>query len=156
MFYGGRLLCHLSATDPEVEEFISLRRLNRQIAIVIDSDRAKAQDELNATKRRIAKEFDSTSGFVWITQGREIENYVPLTLVEEAVRASHNNVAQLKHSNKYEHVLYYKSTDGKTKTDTDKVKVAHYIARQPANLDVFDLRANIQKMVEFIRNANGL
>jgi predicted ATP-dependent endonuclease of OLD family len=53
MFYGGRLLSHLSALDPEVTEFISLRRLNRYISILIDSDRDKLRGRINDTKQRL-------------------------------------------------------------------------------------------------------
>ncbi len=42
MFYGGRLLNHLSADDPDITEFIKLRRLNRHLAVVMDSDKASA------------------------------------------------------------------------------------------------------------------
>jgi predicted ATP-dependent endonuclease of OLD family len=43
MFYGGRLASHLSGedidnSDKHIEEFISLRRLNRRSVIVMDSD----------------------------------------------------------------------------------------------------------------------
>ena len=70
MFYGGRLLSHLSADDPEVMDFISLRRLNRFIMIVMDSDRSVPRGRLNATKRRVRDEFDRGPGFAWITKGR--------------------------------------------------------------------------------------
>ncbi|MEZ4770015.1 MAG: hypothetical protein R2844_16480, partial [Caldilineales bacterium] len=32
MFYGGRLLSHLSADDAEIDEFISLRKINQNLA----------------------------------------------------------------------------------------------------------------------------
>lgn len=73
MFYGGRLLSHLSADDPDINEFISLRRLNRYIYIIIDSDRAESHGRLNATKSRVIKEFDKGPGFAWVTKGREIK-----------------------------------------------------------------------------------
>ena len=76
MFYGGRLLSHLTALDDEVTEFIELRSLNRNIAVVMDSDRSGELDEINATKKRIEEEFIKTRGIAWITKGREIENYV--------------------------------------------------------------------------------
>jgi hypothetical protein len=38
MFYRGRLLAHLSASEETIEEFIELLRLNRFSSIVIDSD----------------------------------------------------------------------------------------------------------------------
>ena len=51
MFYGGTLLAHLSPRDPqEVEDFISLARLNRNVAVVMDSDRSKKGDRINRTK----------------------------------------------------------------------------------------------------------
>jgi hypothetical protein len=47
MFYGGRLLSHLTAGDDEdVSEFIELRSLNRNLAIVIDSDKVLAWPRL--------------------------------------------------------------------------------------------------------------
>lgn len=61
MFYGGRLLSHLTAedcVDEDVDEFISLCRLNRYIAIVIDSDKKNAKTPINVTKERIRSEFD--------------------------------------------------------------------------------------------------
>ena len=58
MFYGGRLLSHLSAVDPEVEDYISLRRLNRNLVILMDSDRGKNGARINETKRRVRGEFD--------------------------------------------------------------------------------------------------
>ena len=57
MFYGGRLLCHLTAEDPEIDAFISLPRLNRFMGILMDSDRGKAGDPLNLTKERIRNEL---------------------------------------------------------------------------------------------------
>lgn len=79
MFYGGGLLRHLTADDPSVEEFISLRRLNRHSAILIDSDRTSARGRLTATKLRVRDEFarEDMPGFARITDCRTIENYVP-------------------------------------------------------------------------------
>ncbi|WP_141003720.1 AAA family ATPase [Nocardioides humi] len=79
MFYGGGLLRHLTANDPSVDDFISLRRLNRHSAILIDSDKTSSNARLTATKVRVRDEFDRTDmpGFAWITACRTIENYVP-------------------------------------------------------------------------------
>jgi predicted ATP-dependent endonuclease of OLD family len=84
MFYGGRLLSHLSANDDEVSEFIQLRSLNRHLAIVMDSDRASAHSRLNSTKIRIRDEFNKDGGVAWITKGREITT-VRLTANELSV-----------------------------------------------------------------------
>ena len=84
MFYGGKLLSHLSAQvtadqNDEVSDFINLVKLNRNIAVIIDSDKTKETDKINATKERIRSEINNLSdnAMVWVTQGREIENYVP-------------------------------------------------------------------------------
>src|SRR5699024_1352590 len=83
MFYGGKLLSHLSGntnfeklTDYEETNLIKLLLTNRNAAIVIDSDRSKPKQHINQTKKRIKKEFEDTDKFVWITEGREIENYL--------------------------------------------------------------------------------
>ncbi|MGA7955268.1 MAG: hypothetical protein WCA07_17285 [Gloeobacterales cyanobacterium] len=81
MFYGGRLLSHLSAEEKdfkeqEINKFIDLRSLNRNISIVIDSDREQEDSSINGTKQRIVEEFNTGAGFAWVTKGREIENYV--------------------------------------------------------------------------------
>ncbi|MDD2224764.1 MAG: AAA family ATPase [Candidatus Shapirobacteria bacterium] len=85
MFYGGRLLSHLSTDIIEAEEksetdkFIKLIKLNRNIAMVIDSDKENVNDSINETKSRIKEEIDKNGdrSVVWITDGREIENYIP-------------------------------------------------------------------------------
>lgn len=89
MFYGGRLLSHLTADDSEVDEFISLRRLNRNICILIDSDRSNPYVRINATKRRLIEEFNKGPGFAWLSKGREIENYIDAYQLEKAVVSLH-------------------------------------------------------------------
>jgi predicted ATPase len=154
MFYGGRLLSHLSANDPEVEEFISLRRLNRNIAILIDSDKEKPNGRVNATKRRIADEFNSGPGFAWITKGREIENYISPEVVEGAIRAIASEDAELCGQGIFDDLLAYRSgVKSKTKS-ADKVKVARKITEQRAELDILDLRKQLTKLTEFIDQCN--
>jgi predicted ATP-dependent endonuclease of OLD family len=78
MFYGGRLLSHLSGENESElgKDFISLRQLNRRGVILIDSDKKNANSKINDTKKRLKEEFDQGPGFTWITKGREIENYL--------------------------------------------------------------------------------
>jgi predicted ATP-dependent endonuclease of OLD family len=112
MFYGGRLLSHLTALDPEVDEFISLKRLNRFISIVIDSDKSSSQARINDTKTRIKKEFNDGSGSAWITKGREIENYIDITVLQNAVKAVHPSVAKFDGSDAYDDVLSCTTSKG--------------------------------------------
>ena len=156
MFYGGRLLSHLSALDPEVDGFISLRRLNRNISIVIDSDRLAHDKPINETKLRVSSEFDSGPGFAWITQGREIENYVDPHTLEEAVKKTHPDAFQLRATGQYDDCLVYETAEGKNRDRIDKVKIAYEVVDESPNPDVLNLREMIAKLVGFIRNSNGL
>jgi predicted ATP-dependent endonuclease of OLD family len=155
LFYGGRLLSHLTANDPEVEEFISLRRLNRHITIVIDSDRSKADEPINSTKKRVVDEFNQGPGFAWVTQGREIENYVAPYLMEPAIKAICAKAKKLASPDPYEHIWHYVTDSGEVRDDADKMKVAREVSRAEPNLFVLDLRPQVEKLVEIIRTSNG-
>ncbi|WP_294231085.1 AAA family ATPase [Prosthecobacter sp.] len=88
MFYGGRLLSHLKLErDGEPDDgFIQLLRINQRSAIVMDSDRKKGlNDPLNATKQRVIAECEANGLHAWVTDGREIENYLTQRTVEAAV-----------------------------------------------------------------------
>lgn len=83
IFYGGRLLSHLNAEVPEnVESGISILNTNRNAIMLIDSDKKTRQASINQTKQRIKKEFEAMEAHCWITKGREIENYIPATVVD--------------------------------------------------------------------------
>lgn len=73
-YYGGRLLSHYSAE--EKEGLINILSVNRHSAIVIDSDKRDADASINDTKQRVSREFENKGMFVWITAGKEIENYL--------------------------------------------------------------------------------
>lgn len=157
MFYGGRLLKHLSADDPEVGDFISLRRLNRHIAIVIDSDRSGPRKRINKTKMRVRGEFDKGLGFAWITKGREIENYIDVVILENAVKNVHPKINRLTKKGIYENRLKYgKIVEDEGSPKIDKVKVAREVVKSKANLAVLDLKEQIVKLVKFIKESNGI
>jgi len=155
MFYGGRLLSHLTAEDLEVNEFISLRRLNRYISIVIDSDKSKSEDIINATKNRIKEEFDKGPGYAWITQGREIENYIAPEVMENAIKKNYPmaNVLENK-TDHFAHLYYYKDKTDNLVENVDKVKIAHTVTEEKLSLDILDLKDQIKKLIKFINNAN--
>lgn len=50
VFYGGRLLSHLSAADPDVneDEALKILRVNRNAIMLMDSDRRKPRQHLNS------------------------------------------------------------------------------------------------------------
>jgi predicted ATPase len=153
MFYGGRLLSHLTGRD-EIEDFISLRRLNRNIMILIDSDKKSAQSQINTTKKRIVEEFGAE--LAWVTTGREIENYIPSSAVENALKDIHSDKFEsLLAADKYDHVLHFKKKDAaEPYTDTDKIKVAKKVCEQTPDFSILDLEKRVDVLIAFIRTAN--
>jgi len=76
MFYGGKLLSHLTL-DNNFEELIRIMKINMNCAIMMDSDRKSEGAEIGDTKKRICEEATKIGVLSWVTDGREIENYVP-------------------------------------------------------------------------------
>lgn len=156
MFYGGRLAAHLTQApdSAEISDFISLRRLNRRGVMIIDSDRERPHASINITKRRLQDEFDSGPGHAWITDGREIENYLQPSQVTSAISAVHRTAVQLSASGKHANLLRIKSARGKEAT-ASKVEVAKYIVENFApDFSALDLRRRIASLRKFILDSN--
>ena len=156
MFYGGRLSAHLSGNDvdEDIDDFISLRRLNRRGVIVIDSDKANKSTRINSTKKRLQVEFDEGPGYAWITEGREIENYLPEDQVKDAIQKTKPSAKPISKFSKYENVLSIK-TKGNKDTQASKVDVARHIAASfGPDWKTLDLDKQIRKLVDFIRESN--
>jgi hypothetical protein len=158
MFYGGRLASHLSNEDytAEVNEFISLRRLNRRGVIVLDSDRDKKGAKLNATKLRLQKEFDAGPGHTWVTDGREIENYMSQAQLQAAICHAMPSAASYSAMGRYDNCLKVHGRNGR-ETQAPKVEVARYVANTfPPDLTILNLKIEIFRLVSFIRDSNPL
>jgi hypothetical protein len=149
MFYGGKLLAHLSADDPEVTQFISLCSLNRNMAIVIDSDFKSSKSVLNDTKARIIKEFGDR--LTWVTAGREVENYVDHATLKASVEKLYEGRGDKVGIARFDKALPYIEK----RCIADKVRVAHEVANRAVVLDVLDLREKIEALVKFIRAASA-
>lgn len=155
MFYGGRLLAHLTADDDEVKEFISLRRLNRNIAVIIDSDKRSAQSDINATKRRVVSEFSGATGMAWVTEGREVENYIDPEILKSAVFNVHKAAKSLPNTEKFDSCYEYLNDKNKLITEgIDKLKIAKEVCRLKPSVNRFDLQEKMEQLIKFIRASN--
>jgi hypothetical protein len=74
-FFGGALLTHQVANSTLVEDLIDLAGIHRNSFIVFDSDRGGETEPLG---KNYAREFEERSDKerLWITWGRELENYL--------------------------------------------------------------------------------
>nr|WP_301011588.1 AAA family ATPase [Halomonas sp.] len=161
MFYGGALIAHLTASDEAARDFIKLRDLNRHMAIILDSDRDEEKAELKPHAQRIVDELDGSGGIVWVTAGREVENYVDGSRLQAALKELHPRIYKGPcETGPYNHAFYF-MRDGergrrKTYKQGDKVGAANLLCKSPADLDILDLRERLFELTAMIREANGL
>lgn len=158
MFYGGRLLNHLTAEDREVTDFIELRRLNRYTSILIDSDKTSSRARISATKKRVIDEFEKgvTTGCAWVTEGYTIENYAPPGILANAVADTHPSAPPaVWNGERWSNPLLLRKRSGEI-FPVDKNKIARFVCREWKELP--DARSHlskqIAKLVEFIEAAN--
>jgi len=155
MFYGGRLAAHISGNDIDerIEDFISLRRLNRRSTIVIDSDRRNSAAEMNGTKKRLIEEFDSGPGFAWTTEGREIENYLPPDQIVKAIQSVMTNVTPRSRWGRFDQFLEVSGKNGRKLAP--KVEIAKFITSTFEPDDArLNLRSSLDRLVSFIVASN--
>jgi hypothetical protein len=149
MFYGGRLLAHLSYEDSLIGDFIRLSCLNRNACVVMDSDRTTAHGRLNPTKMRVRKDFEQYGCFCWVTSGRTVENYVPDNAFTTAVATVHPRSRLQSTPARFADV-----TRLRRGSCIDKVAVSRQVAQEPADLNTLDLERSVRTLVARIRSCN--
>jgi putative AbiEii toxin of type IV toxin-antitoxin system len=155
MFYGGRLLSRLSADAPAVEEFVHLPSINRNIAVVIDSDISKAGGEINGTKQRIRDEVTGRGGVTLVTRAYTIENYIPPEILKEAVTAVHAKATCTWAGDDYTGPLSSDNIKG-TPAAVDKTAIANEVIKHFANADELPeaITDDVHELVELLLRAN--
>ena len=85
-FYGGALLARIEFKPPEEEtELANLFRVNPNIVVMCDGDRTSEDSSIKDRVERIRVEVESIPGaHIWITAAKEIENYIPGSVLEKA------------------------------------------------------------------------
>jgi putative ATP-dependent endonuclease of the OLD family len=157
MFYGGRLLNHFELLSHDADsDLISLLNINRNAAVVMDSDRRKGSStrrprmKINRTKCRIKREIEVLNGFVWVTEGKEIENY----LSDEVLRRV-TDTPNLVAPSLYESVPECAALQAYRK---DKISLAHDAAQHTELSDLarLDLHDRVKELVKYIKRWNNL
>ncbi|TWT05863.1 ATP-dependent endonuclease [Planomicrobium sp. CPCC 101079] len=92
VFYGGALLDHYTVLKEEkdVDNLIDFLKISRFSIIICDSDLGSSRSEYKNRVRKIKERLDERTeleGYVyqWITDGREIENYLPKDLLTRVI-----------------------------------------------------------------------
>lgn len=87
-FYGGALLARAQFATAEAadDELVNLLHVNPRVIVVCDSDRDGAGRHLKPRVRRIRAELEKIDGAVmWVTDCKEIENYLPGFVIGQAL-----------------------------------------------------------------------
>lgn len=163
MFYGGALIRHLTASDDALKDFISLRSLNRNMAVILDSDKADEHSPLKPHAQRLSEEICSSNGMVWVTAGREIENYVDGAKLQDALKKLHSKIYRSPaKTGIFDHAFYFYRDNPEKKDsrllykDADKVGAANLICEDEANVERLDLRERLVELTHMICQANSL
>ena len=91
VFYGGSLLARVEFKSPEDEatELANLFQINHNLVVMCDGDREAENSDLKPRVKRIREEVEKIDGaHTWITDAKEIENYLPGSVLEKATGLS--------------------------------------------------------------------
>lgn len=146
MFYGGRLLNHLTIDNNiEIDNYINLLKINKNGYLIMDSDKKDKNSDINRTKKRIQKELYEN---IWITEGREIENYLP---IKKIIRKYN-----IKFDDNYDEFIKIDNIfKKKVKYSKNKVKYSREIIKFITKEDISKkLKIELSKLIKFINSSN--
>jgi predicted ATP-dependent endonuclease of OLD family len=149
MFYGGRLISHLSFQNEKVlPDLIPLLKLNRNAFVIMDRDGFSSTTKINSTKKRIKDEIGDKN--CWITKGREIENY----LTEKTlIKWLEIDKIRINADKKIEEII---SKVSKIKYNQTKSKFAKEIIKDITieDIDILDLKLRMNQLIKKINSWN--
>jgi putative ATP-dependent endonuclease of the OLD family len=170
-FYGGALLARTQFVPPEDAEkqLVNLFHVNPNIVVVCDSDRTAASGEGSEIKPRVQRIHAEVQripkAHIWITQAKEIENYLPGSVLSKIF-----NIQDLPDPGKYQQIfpLGNATTQGDSFFETsldrkgmDKMDLASQAVARMTTEDKevlaqrFDLAEEIGKIIEKIESWNS-
>lgn len=158
VFYGGRLLAHLSAeaADTTDNNWLKILKVNRNAIMIIDSDKRHKAQSLNSTKKRIKSEIENISGLCWITKGREIENYIPKSTVSKLYPGA--TISQVDQYHDFSEYLEGIKTNAGKAFLNNKVLFAEKVCQniEKGDMTILDITEQIEETCNRIRVWNGM
>jgi len=154
MFYGGKLLSHLSFKEQNIDEFILLLNINKNSFVIIDKDAKKETDNVNKTKQRIQSEIGENN--CWVTSGREIENYLPDSVLVNWLQSKNKTGCEqiiFGKFDKLEDALICISPSYDRNKSGYAKEISNFITK--GDLNTLDLKTKIQSIAEAITNWNS-
>lgn len=163
-YYGGRLRSHVSF-DEVAPELVNLLRLSRNVIMICDSDAARDGQQLDGPKQRLKGECEGAGGMYWVTAGREIENYIPNTVLSKAFGELLSNPSFAITLSRYDDIAEVVKAavpdpppgqKWKADYERNKVRLMTEILKHLTSADLvqYDLATRLSEVVEHIRKAN--
>lgn len=156
VIYGGALKSHLTANEPdEVGKAIAVLNVNRNAIFLTDSDRETSKGKLKATVKRLRSEFEKWNQSMFlITEGREVENYLPGDAIRRAF-----GLEKIKDIEKFEkadtYLAYLKKKTGlKSLSKLTLAEKASQHFTQENLGSSFGLKTDIKKVISTIKSWN--
>ena len=161
-FYGGALLARTQFKSPEEAEtdLVNLLCVNPNIIVVCDGDRTTKDSNIKNRVRRIQEEVkEIPDAHIWITSAKEIENYIPGSVLEEAL-----DLSELRDPEQYENFFPRKKACSESyiesnlnrhyvdKIDLAKASVPHM--KNDIMADRFDWKEQMKEIVAHIESWN--
>ena len=161
-FYGGSLLARTQYKAPEEAEtnLVNLLRVNPNIIVVCDGDRTTKDSDIKGRVKRINREVQKIpDAHIWITDAKEIENYIPGSVLEKAL-----DLSGLHDPEQYENFFPRKKACSESyieanlkKRNVDKVDLALSCVPHMMNgimATRFDWQEQMKKIVDLIESWN--
>ncbi len=108
--YGGSVGSHLTFDADTAAKLVQAIKICRHAIFVVDSNRSEKDSKLDKDAERVFSEVSKVGGFGWITDGREIENYLPAELISSEAKAK--LVGTTKYTDFYEAIREARGTKG--------------------------------------------
>jgi len=161
-FYGGALLARTQFKAPEEAEtdLVNLLRVNPNIIVVCDGDRTDKDSDIKGRVKRIHTEVQKIpDAHIWITSAKEIENYIPCSVLEKAL-----DLSGLRDPEQYENFFPRKKACSESyieanlnRRNVDKVDLARSSVPHMTNdimADRFDWKEQMKEIVARIESWN--
>lgn len=155
LLYGGSNIAHHAFDTPDVaNDLINTLNVNGHAVVLIDSDKRKGKDPLKAHASRVKAEIETVGGVAWVTEGREVENYIPLQ-----VHRALANDPTLVGPKRYDNVFTFMDRAKVGSFQSRKVDLARKVCAtmtRPMLLETLDLSAMLETICRRIAEWNGI
>ena len=144
--YGGSVVSHLTFDADTADKLIEATKICRHAIFIADSNRSEVDSKLCEQAIRVSEEVKNAGGSGWITDGREIENYLPVGLISSEAKSS------LVNTTKYTDIYNAIRTARGNKTEMSKILLANRIVPQLTAENMYrdDLKKRLTEVCEQI------